>query len=104
MCRVADGESEFIEMTRLCASIYGVALIAWMALAAAEAQNLAPPPTRLPRPGMPGQPAVPTQELQALPGQQPIQPQINSTIQRNRRCSIPRRDAGFGGIAADQVD
>jgi hypothetical protein len=27
-----------------------------------------------------------------------------STIQRNRRCSIPRRDAGFGGIAADQVD
>ena len=59
--RVADAESEFIEMTdstRLCASIYGVktaktksrgnvvkgfALIAWMALATTEAQNLAPP-------------------------------------------------------------
>ena len=104
------GNLKFIEMTdstRLCASIYGVktaktksrgnvvkgfALIAWMALATAEAQNLASPPTRSPRPGMPGQPAAPTHELQALPGQQPIQQQI---IQRSSATDAARYLAGM---------
>jgi hypothetical protein len=95
------------DSTRLCASIYGVktakpksggnvvkgfALIAWMALATAEAQNLASPPTRLPRSGMPGQPAAPTQELQALPGQQPIQQQI---IQPSSATDAARYLAGM---------
>jgi len=106
--RVADAESEFIEMTdstRLCASIYGVktaklrrnvvkgfALITWMALATTEAQNLAPPPTRLSTPGMPGRPAAPTQGLPALPGQQPIQQQI---VQRSNATDAARYLAGL---------
>ena len=108
--RVADEKSEFIEMTdstRLCASIYGVktaktksrgnvvkgfALITWMALATTEAQNLAPPPTRLSTPGMPGRPAAPTQGLPALPGQQPIQQQI---IQRSNATDAARYLAGL---------
>jgi hypothetical protein len=68
------------------------ALIAWMALATAEAQNLAPPRTRLPTPGMPGRPVAPTQELPALPGQQPIQPQI---IQRSSATDAARYLAGM---------
>lgn len=108
--RVADAEFEFIEMTdstRRGASIFGVkttktksrgneikslALIAWMALATAEAQNLAPSPTRLSKPGMPGQPAAPTQVLPALPGQKPIQQQI---IQRSSATDAARYLAGM---------
>jgi len=41
---------------------------------------------------MPGQPAAPTQELQALPGQQPIQPQI---IQRSSATDAARYLAGM---------
>ena len=72
--------------------VKGFALITWMALATSEAQNLAPPPTRLSTPGMPGQPAPPTQELQALPGQQPIQQQI---IQRSNATDAARYLAGM---------
>jgi hypothetical protein len=108
--RVADAEFEFIEMTdstRRGASIFGVkttktksrgneikslALIAWMALATAEAQNLAPSPTRLSKPGMPGEPAAPTQVLPALPGQKPIQRQI---IQRSSATDAARYLAGM---------
>jgi hypothetical protein len=68
------------------------ALIAWMAIAAAQAQNLAPTPTRLSAPGMPGQPAAPTQELPALPGQQAIQRQI---IQRSSATDAARYLAGM---------
>ncbi|MEY2609292.1 MAG: hypothetical protein QOH31_7189 [Verrucomicrobiota bacterium] len=63
-----------------------------MALATAEAQNLAPPPTRLSTPGSSGRPAAPTQELPALPGQQPIQPQI---IQRSSATDAARYLAGM---------
>src|SRR5271165_2334717 len=95
------------DSTRLCASIYGVktaktrsrgnvikgfALITWMALATTEAQNLAPPPTRLSTPGMPGRPAAPTQGLPALPDQQPIQQQI---IQRSNATDAARYLAGL---------
>jgi hypothetical protein len=108
--KVADAESEFIEKTdstRRGGSIYAVkttktrslgnvvksfALIAWTAIAAAQAQNLAPTPTRLSAPGMPGQPAAPTQELPALPGQQPIQQQI---IQRSSATDAARYLAGM---------
>jgi len=68
------------------------ALIAWMALATAQAQNLASTPTRLSGPGMPGQPAAPTQELPALPGQQPIQQQ---NIQRSSATDAARYLAGM---------
>jgi len=68
------------------------ALIAWMALATVEAQNLVPSPARLSGPGMPGQPAAPTQELTALPGQQPIQPQ---NIQRSSATDAARYLAGM---------
>ena len=75
------------DSTRRGPSIYGVkttktkrrgnivksfALIAWITLATAEAQNIAPTPTRLSMFGMQGQPTAPTRELPALPGQQPI--------------------------------
>src|SRR5271165_883469 len=68
------------------------ALIAWMALATVEAQNLVPSPARLSGPGMQGQPAAPTQELTALPGQQPIQPQ---NIQRSSATDAARYLAGM---------
>jgi hypothetical protein len=68
------------------------ALVAWMALATAEAQNLAPPPARLSTPGSSGRPAAPTQELPALPGQQPIQQQI---IQRSSATDAARYLAGM---------
>ena len=68
------------------------ALNAWMALITAQAQNLASTPTRLSGPGMPGQPATPTQELPALPGQQPIQQQ---NIQRSSATDAARYLAGM---------
>src|SRR5260370_17007353 len=95
------------DSTRLSASIYGVktaktksrgnvvkgfALITSMALATTEAQNLAPPPTRLSTPGMPGRPAAPTQGLPALPGQQPIEQQI---IQRSNATDAAPYLAGL---------
>jgi hypothetical protein len=60
------------------------ALIAWMALGTAEAQNLALPPT----PGMPGRPTAPTQQRPALPGQQQI-------IQRSSASDTARYLAGL---------
>ena len=113
--RVADVESEFIEMTdstRRGPSIYGVkttktkrrgnivksfALIAWITLATAEAQNIAPTPTRLSMFGMQGQPTAPTRELPALPVQQPIQRQI---IQRSSATDAARYLAGMP-VSAD---
>ena len=72
--------------------VKGFTLIAWMAIATAEAQNLAPPPTRLSTPGSSGRPAAPTQELPALPGQLPIQRQI---IQRSSATDAARYLAGM---------
>jgi hypothetical protein len=73
-------------------TVKSLALIAWMALAAAEAQNLAQSPTRLSKPGMSGQPTSPTQVLPALPGQKPIQHQI---IQRSSATDAARYLAGM---------
>jgi hypothetical protein len=94
-------------MRRRGASIYGVkttktkswanvaktfALIAWMSLNTAEAQNLAPPPIRSSPPGMRGQPAVLTPDLPVVSSQQPIQPQI---IQRSSATDAARYLAGM---------
>jgi hypothetical protein len=99
--------AEIARATGLGCTIYGVkmaetksrgnvvksfALIAWTALATAEAQHLAPPPTRLSTPGMPGRPVAPTQELPALHGQQPLQPQV---IQRSSATDAARYLAGM---------
>ena len=65
------------------------AVIAGMALTTAQAQNLASTPTRLSGPGM--QPAAPTQELPALPDQQPIQ----QNIQRSSATDAARYLAGM---------
>ncbi len=95
------------DSTRLCVLIYGVktaktksrgnvvkglALIAWLALATAQAQNLASPPTRLPRSGVPGQPTAATQQLQTFPVQQPIRQQI---IQASSATDAARYLAGM---------
>jgi hypothetical protein len=71
-------------------AIKSLALIAWMALDTAEAQNLVPAPTRLSKPGMSGQPTSPTQVLPALPGQ--IQQRI---IQRSSATDAARYLAGM---------
>ncbi len=73
------------------------ALIAWMVPATAEAQNLAPPPTRLSTPGMPRRPVVSRPEFPALPDQQPIQGQI---IQRSSATDAARYLAGMP-VSAD---
>jgi hypothetical protein len=113
--RVGDAELEFIEVTdskRRGASIFKVkttktksrvkvikslALIAWMAIDTAEAQNLAPSPSRLSKPAMSEQPTSPTQVPPVLPGQKPIQYQI---IQRSSATDAARYLAGMP-VSAD---
>jgi hypothetical protein len=103
--RIRRGEIWFFATNspRRCASIYGVtkslgnavkslALTVWMTLATAEAQNSAPPPTRLPTAGRPGAPAAATPGIPAPSGQQRIQQQI---IQRSGATDAARYLAGL---------
>ncbi len=73
-------------------AVKSFAFTVWMTLATAEAQNLAPPPTRLPTAGMPGAPSAPTQELPAHSPQQRIHQQI---IQRSGATDAARYLAGM---------
>ncbi|MBV8377525.1 MAG: hypothetical protein JO279_11045 [Verrucomicrobia bacterium] len=73
-------------------AIASLGLIASMAVATAEAQNLAPQTPRLSAPEMPRQPAAKTQDLSVLPGQNSIQPQI---VQRSSATDAARYLAGM---------